>query len=98
LQAVLIKLESFINKTYEPGRKDDIILQEIQRISIELEKIEKDLEDKLRITNKYIELGRLNGKDAFIKVISILKNFQSLNINQSYKKILEKLNSILIYF
>ncbi len=98
LQTVLIKLDLFINKTYEPGRNDEIILQEIQGLSIDLEKIEKDPNDKLQINNKYIELGRLNGKDAFTKVISILEKFHTLNIRQNYEQILDKLNSILDYF
>ncbi|MHA1510104.1 MAG: hypothetical protein ACTSRX_00120 [Promethearchaeota archaeon] len=98
LQAVLIKLEMFIDKTYEPGRNDELILQEIQGLSIDLEGMEKNPNDKLKITNKYIELGRLNGKDAFTKVISILENFQSRSIRQNYKQISEKLNSILDYF
>ena len=98
LQTVLIKLELFINKTYEPGRNDELILQEIKRISIDLEEMEKDPKDKLQITNKYIELGRLNGKNAFIKVISILEKFQTPNIRQNYKQISEKLNSILNHF
>jgi len=98
LQAVLIKLELFINKTYEPGRKDEIILQEIQSFSIDLEKIENDPKDKLQITNNYIELGKLSGKNAFQKVISILKNLLTSNIDQSYNQILEKLNSILNHF
>ena len=98
LQTVLIKLERFINKTYEPGRNDELILQMIQRISIDLEKMEKDPNDKLKIINKYIELGRLNGKDAFTKVNSILEKFQTPNIRQNYRQISEKLNSILNHF
>ncbi|MHA1720084.1 MAG: hypothetical protein ACTSXK_11220, partial [Promethearchaeota archaeon] len=95
LKIILIKLELFINKTYEPGRNDELIIQEIQRISIDLEEMGKDPNDKLLINNKYIELGRLNGKDAFTKVISILDNLQSESIRQNYKQISEKLNSIL---
>lgn len=98
LQVVLTKLELFINKTYEPGRKDELILLELQKISNDLEKRKNDSKDKLQITNKYIELGRLNGKATFTKVISILKNLQPVNTNKDYDQILEKLNLILNHF
>jgi len=98
LKEILPKLELFINRSYEPGRKDEKILQEIKNIFSNLKKMNKDPEDNLQIKNKYIELGRLNGKDAFTKVISILENFLTLNIRQNYEQILEKLNSILDYF
>lgn len=92
------RLSQFIDKTYEPGRNDNIILQEIQKLSIDLEEMEKDPEDKLQITNKYIELGRLNGKDAFTKAISIILKIQTAYIRQNYKQISEILNSILDFF
>ena len=60
--------------------------------------MKKDPKDNLRINNKYIELGRLNGKNAFIKAISIILKFQSVYIRQNYKQISEKLNSILDFF
>ena len=89
---ILPKLEQYIKKTYEPGRKDDQILQEIQRLSIDLDKMEKDPKDNLKITNKYIELGRLSGKDVIIKTISIIKSFQNAYIITKYKKINIKLD------
>ena len=92
------RLRQFIEKTYEPGRKDGEILQIIKEINIDLEKMKKDPKDNLRINNKYIELGRLNGKNAFIKAISIILKFQSVYIRQNYKQISEKLNSILDFF
>ena len=98
LQTVLIKLELFINKTYELGRNDEAILQEIQKLSTDLKEIEKDPKDRLWINNKYIELGRLNGKDAFTKIITILEKLQPINIQQNYKQISERLNLILDYF
>ncbi len=92
------RLSQFIDKTYEPGRNDVKIIQEIQKLNIDLEKMEKDPRDKLRITNKYIELGRLSGKSAFTKAISIILKFQTAYIKQNYKQISEKLNYILNFF
>ena len=92
------RLSQFIEKTYEPGRNDIQILQEIQKLDVYLEKMEKDPRDKLRIANKYIELGRLSGKNTFTKAVSIILKFQTAYIRQNYKQISEKLNSILNLF
>ncbi|MHA1561080.1 MAG: LpxL/LpxP family acyltransferase [Promethearchaeota archaeon] len=98
LEEILPKLNLYINKTYEPGRKDDKILQEIQRLSNDLEKITIEPREKLQINNKFIELGRLNGRAVISKTISIIKSFQNSYIKLKYKKINEKLDSLRNFF
>ncbi|MHA1718117.1 MAG: hypothetical protein ACTSXK_01160 [Promethearchaeota archaeon] len=98
LSEILIKLELFINKTYEPEREDEKILEQIHEIFSEIEEMGNDPKDVLEIRNKSIELGRLNGKNAFLKAISLLFHFQTEYTKKKYHLITEKLNSLMVYF
>ncbi len=98
LHTILVKLKLFIKKTYEPGRKDSKILQIIGGIELDLENFEQDPNEELQINNKFIELGRMNGRNAISKIILIIKSFQNTNIKTKYKNINEKLDSLRIFF
>jgi len=63
-----------------------------------LEKITIEPREKLQINNKFIELGRLNGRAVISKTISIIKSFQNSYIKLKYKKINEKLDSLRNFF
>ncbi|MHA1718118.1 MAG: hypothetical protein ACTSWX_08885 [Promethearchaeota archaeon] len=98
IQEILDKLKLYVKSTYEPGRKDDEILQVINNIEEDLSKFINDPNDIIEINNKYIELGRLNGKKVIQKIIKILKNFQNPYIKSIYQEINEKLDTILKFF
>ena len=98
LKEILPKLDLFVKSTYEPGRNDNKILQILEEIDMELKNIKQDQGEKLQINNKFIELGRLNGKNAILKAISIIKSFQNSFIDIKYKKINEKLELLKDFF
>ncbi|MHA1720085.1 MAG: LpxL/LpxP family acyltransferase [Promethearchaeota archaeon] len=98
LEEILPKLELYVKSTYEPGRDDEKIIQKITEIKLDLDDIGQDSSDKLQINNKFIELGRLSGRNVIIKTISIIKSFQNAYIITKYKKINEKLASLRILF
>ena len=98
LNEILPKLKLFVGATYEPCRDDGKILQIIEEINSDLENIIQEPRDKLQIDNKFIELGRLNGKNAISKTISIIKSFQIPYIKLKYKDINEKLDSLRNFF
>lgn len=95
---ILPKLEQYVRSTYEPGRDDDKILQKIEEIEQDLGEIGTDSDEKLQINNKFIELGRLSGRDVIIKTISIIKSFQNPYIITKYKQINEKLDLLREFF
>jgi len=98
LKEILPKLDLYVRSTYEPGRDDGKILNIIEEINSDLENIVQEPREKIQIDNKFIELGRLNGRDVISKTISIIKSFQNSYINLKYKKINEKLDSLRIIF
>ncbi|QEE17042.1 hypothetical protein DSAG12_02874 [Promethearchaeum syntrophicum] len=98
LKEILSKLDLLIRATYEPGRDDDKILKLIEEIGSDLESIRQDSDDELQINHKYIELGRLSGKKAIFKIISILEPFQNSLIKIKYKVINEKLELLKCFF
>ena len=98
LKEILPKLNLFVRNNYEPGRNDNKILQIIEEITSDLENIVQEPREKLQINNKFIELGRLNGRNAFSKTISIIKSFQNSYIKLKYKDINEKIDSLKKFF
>jgi len=94
LKEILLKLDLLVRSTYEPGRDDGKILQIIEEINSDLENIVQEPKEKLQIDNKFIELGRLNGRTAISKTISIIKSFQNSYIKLKYKDINAKLDSL----
>ncbi len=98
LEEILHKLRLFIGNTYEPGREDDEILQILQEINTELRNLTHDQGEKLQINHKFIELGRLDGKNAILKTISIIKSFQNEYIKTKYDNINEKIELLVKFF
>jgi len=95
LKITISKLSLFIQNSYEPGRKDEKIFENLKSFSAELEEIGEDPSYTMTLKNKYIEISRLNGKDVFKKVISILLSHQNTYIKQNHNFISQRLNSLL---
>jgi len=66
LKIAISKLSKFIQNSYEPGRSDEMIVENLSNFNTELEELGEDPSDKLTLNNKYIEISRLNGK-MFLK-------------------------------
>ncbi len=98
LKIAISKLILFIQNSYEPGRKDEMILDNLKRFMTDLEEMEEDPSDIITLKNKYIDIGRLNGKNVFKKTISILLSFQNSYIKQNHNFISQRLNSLLNLF
>lgn len=98
LKITITKLSLFILNSYEPGRKDEEILKNLKSLIADLEEMEEDPKDIITLKNKYIELGRLNGKNAFKKAISILLSHQNSYNKHHYNFISQRLNSLLKLF
>ena len=98
LRKIIPKMEIYIRSTYEPGREDVKILQIIEEIEHNLEKIIQEPREKLQINHKFIELGRLNGRTAISKIITIIKSFQNSYIKLKYKKINDKIDLLGNFF
>jgi hypothetical protein len=97
LKITISKLSLFIQNSYEPGRKDEEIFEKLKSLSAELEELDEDPSDILTLKNKYIEIARLNGKNVFKKVISILLSYQNPYFKQKHNFI-SRLNSSLNLF
>jgi len=95
LKITISKLRLFIQNSYEPGRNDEMIVENLSNFSAELEELGEDPSDIMTLKNKYIEISRLNGKDVFKKVISILLSHQNTYIKQNHNFISQRLNSLL---
>jgi hypothetical protein len=91
------RLLQFMEKSYEPGRKDEQIvplLEEWLKAATECEKNGKDV-GMCQIRNKYIEIGRLNSAAAFRKVLHIIRSHQSSAFRQQYPEFDKLLDKIL---
>ena len=98
LKITISKLILFIQNSYEPGRRDEEIFKNLKNFSAELEEMGEDPKDIMTLKNKYIEISRLNGKNVFNKVISILLSYQNTYFKQKHDIISQRLNSLLKLF
>ncbi len=98
LKITITKLSLFILNSYEHGRRDEDIVNNLKSFSADLEEIEEDPRDIITLNNKYIDIGLLTGKNTFKKVISILLSYQNSYIKQKNDFISQRLNSLLTLF
>ena len=68
---ILQRLNKFMEKSYEPGRKDEEILAIINRLHEEIKPMSDDPRAKIHLHKKYIEIRLLSSQAAFNKVTSI---------------------------
>ncbi len=81
------RLEQFMEKSYEPGRKDKEILNVLGRLSEEIEHLREDPKAKILFRKKYIEIGLLSSKAAFNKAVSIALARRSTYIRKQFPKL-----------
>jgi len=84
---ILIKLKNFIEKSYEPGRKDNEILEIINRLNEEIKPMSEDPKAHFNLHKKYIEIGLLSSQAAVNKVTSIALSKQNQYIKRTYPQI-----------
>jgi len=83
----LQRLEQFMEKTYEPGRKDKEISKVFEKLTEEIELLREDPKAKLLFRKKYIEIGLLSSKAAFNKAVSIALARRNIYIRKQYPKL-----------
>jgi len=84
---ILQRLTQFIEKSYEPGRKDEGILEILNRLNEEIKPMSDDPKAKIHLHKKYIEIRLLSTQAAINKVTSIALSKQNHYIKKSYPKI-----------
>ncbi len=84
---ILQRLTQFIEKSYEPGRKDKEILAIINRLHEEIKPMNDDPKAKIHLHKKYIEIRLLSTQAAINKVTSIALSKQNQYIKQIYPKV-----------
>jgi len=78
------RLIQFIKKSYEPGRKDEEILDILNNLNEEIKPMKDDPKAKIKLHKKYIEIRLLSTEDAIKKVTSIVLSKQIPYIKQTY--------------
>lgn len=84
---ILKRLKTFIEKSYEPGRKDTRILEIINLLNDEIKPMNVDPKTKFNIHRKYIQIGLLSTQAAINKVASIALSKRNHYVKQNYPKI-----------
>jgi len=81
---IIHRLEQFMEKTYEPGRKEKEIFEILGKLSKEIEHFRDDPKAKILFRKKYIEIGLLSSKAAFNKAVSIALARRSVYIKKQF--------------
>ena len=81
------RLEEFMEKSYEPGRKNKEILDVLEKLSEEIELLREDPKAKILFRKKYIEIGLLSSKAAFNKAVSIALARRNIYIRKQYPRL-----------
>ncbi|QEE15137.1 hypothetical protein DSAG12_00960 [Promethearchaeum syntrophicum] len=81
---LLHRLKQFMEKTYEPERKDKEIFKVLEKLTEEIELLHKDPKAKILFRKKYIEIGLLSSKAAFNKAVSIALARRSIYIKKEF--------------
>ncbi len=81
------RLEQFMEKTYEPGRKEKEIFEILGKLSEEIELFRDDPKAKILFRKKYIEIGLLSSKAAFNKTVSIALARRSIYIRKHFPRL-----------
>jgi len=93
------RLLKFMEKSYEPGRSDEKIVEILEQWCESATKCEK--EEKIvgtcQIQNKYIEIGRLTSAAAFQKVIHIIRSQQSSPFRHKYPEFDKVFDNLLLH-
>lgn len=84
---ILSRLKQFIEKSYEPARKDEKILDILNRLNEEIKPMSDDPKATIHLHKKYIEIRLLSTQAAINKVTSIALSKQNHFIKQTYPEI-----------
>ena len=84
---ILSRLKQFIEKSYEPARKDEKILDILNRLNEAIKPMSDDPNAIIHLHRKYIEIRLLSTQAAINKVTSIALSKQNHYIKQAYPKI-----------
>jgi len=84
---ILQRLNNFMEKSYEPGRKYEEINDVLNRLNEVIKPMSDDPKAKIHLHKKFIEIRLLSTKDAFKKVSSIALSKQNQYIKQNYPKV-----------
>ena len=84
---ILNRLKQFIEKSYEPGRKDEEILEILNHLNEAIKPMSDDPKAKINLHRKYIEIRLLSTQAAINKVTSIVLSKQNHYMKQAYPKI-----------
>jgi hypothetical protein len=92
-------LLKFMEKSYEPGREDEKIVEILEQWRESATNCEKDgnTVGSCQILNKYIELGRLTTVATFKKVIHILRSQQSSPFRRHYPEFDNIFDNLLLH-
>lgn len=84
---ILQRLNNFMEKSYEPGRKYEEILDILNQLNEVIKPMKNDPNTKIHLHKKYIEIRLLTTQAAFKKVSSIGLSKQNQYIKLTYPKL-----------